>query len=197
MFCNPRNFGNSARPLCQTPEWPGICRGAYWHLAAHMAKRPIHHWVEGVMHRQPVGQLRHRWGEQIGDALPLRRAGSLHITVTIVMMSAAQEQKKKAGSLHIPRRIGTTCAWLCLGSPPACRKAGFLGTEATVTPKQHRVEQNFTKSLLYCIHSARFCASICEWLDAILELTCGFKLLFSQQNLTGNDGPGTPARLTQ
>ena len=75
----------------------------------------------------------------------------------------------------------------------------LVGRQASlaVTPKQHRVEQNFTKSLLYCIHSARFCASICEWLDAILELTCGFKLLLSQQNLTGNDGPGTPARLTQ
>lgn len=38
--------------------------------------------IEGVLHRHPVGlrQLRHRWGEQIGDELPLPRARSLHIT---------------------------------------------------------------------------------------------------------------------
>ena len=77
---------------------------------------------------------------------------------------------------HYTGGLGTTCAWLCLGSAPACRKASLLGAEATVTPKHQRVEQNFTKSLLYCIHNARFCTSICEWLNAILELTCGFKL---------------------
>ena len=42
----------------------------YWKLAAHMAKLPIHHWIQRVLHWQPVGPRRlgrpkHRWDSKL------------------------------------------------------------------------------------------------------------------------------------
>ena len=41
-----------------------------WKLAAHIAKRPIHHWMQRILHWQPVGQRRlgrpkHRWESKL------------------------------------------------------------------------------------------------------------------------------------
>ena len=50
------------------PEF--VVHASYWKLAAHIAKRPIHHWIQRILHWQPVGQRRlgrpkHRWESKL------------------------------------------------------------------------------------------------------------------------------------
>ena len=52
--------------IAKIQSWSRICCGAYWKLAAHITKLPIHHWIQRVLHWQPVGPRRlgrpkHRW----------------------------------------------------------------------------------------------------------------------------------------
>ena len=56
--------------IVKIQSWSRICCGAYWKLAAHIAKLPFHHWIQRVLHWQPVGQTRlgrpkHRWDTKL------------------------------------------------------------------------------------------------------------------------------------
>ena len=51
-------------------SWSRFCCASYWKLAAHIAKRPIHHWMQRILLSQPVGQRRlgrpkHRWESKL------------------------------------------------------------------------------------------------------------------------------------
>ena len=56
--------------VAKIQSWSRICCVSYWALAAHIAKRPIHHWIQRILHWQPVGQMRlgrpkHRWESKL------------------------------------------------------------------------------------------------------------------------------------
>ena len=56
--------------VAKIQSWSRICCVSYWKLAAHIAKRPIHHWIQRILHWQPVGQRRlgrpkHRWESKL------------------------------------------------------------------------------------------------------------------------------------
>ena len=56
--------------VAKIQSWSRICCASYWKLAAHIAKRPIHHWIQRILHWQPVGQRRlgrpkHRWESKL------------------------------------------------------------------------------------------------------------------------------------
>ena len=42
--------------VAKIQSWSKICCVSYWKLAAHIAKHPIHHWIQRILHWQPVGQ---------------------------------------------------------------------------------------------------------------------------------------------
>ena len=51
-------------------------------LAAHIAKLPIHHWIQRVLHwhlwgPRRIGRPKHRWDSKPGDVLSLPKIGSL------------------------------------------------------------------------------------------------------------------------
>ena len=57
-----------------------ICCGAYWKLAAHITELPIHHWIQRVLHWQPVGPRRlgrpkHRWDSKLEMYCRYQRLG--------------------------------------------------------------------------------------------------------------------------
>ena len=66
--------------IAKIQSWSRICCGAYWKLAAHIAKLPIHHWIQRVLHWQPVGPRRigrpkHRWDSKLEMYCRYQRLG--------------------------------------------------------------------------------------------------------------------------
>ena len=66
--------------IAKIQSWSRICCGAYWKLAAHIAKLPIHHWIRRVLHWQPVGPRRlgrpkHRWDSKLEMYCRYQRLG--------------------------------------------------------------------------------------------------------------------------
>lgn len=63
-------------------SWSRMCCGAYWHLAAHIPKLPIHHWVQKVSALATCGAkvvwaAKSLLGQQVGIVLSLPQTGSL------------------------------------------------------------------------------------------------------------------------
>ena len=76
--------------IAKIQSWSRICCGAYWKLAAHIKKLPIHHWIQTFLHSQPAGRRRlggpkHRWDSKLELYCRYQRAGHWEDTLRTTM----------------------------------------------------------------------------------------------------------------
>ena len=90
--------------VAKIPSRSGICC-AYWKLATHIAKFPIHHWIQKVFIRQPVGRRwlgrpKHRWDSKLAMSLPKNGSLGGHCARLWIVGQYLNGMKEKCSAPH-------------------------------------------------------------------------------------------------